>query len=185
MSNTSLLHSTLWMIITFVIGFTCIDIIARSWYGMSIIHNIIIVIITIAIAFVIEIYTCEEPNSNPDFDLENKIVENIELNGSIDLNKLADFEFRKMYICSPEAPMEQILEDGVFTISHRPFNNDNNYLIFVNEENEVVKFTGLNKKYKILNSTFKEYSRKDAVFKFKKLEYQDRTIYEVDYSIKK
>lgn len=142
---------------------------------------LIICVITLSSMY----YFYKNPRYNPDFNLENKIVENIELNGSIDLNKLADFEFRKMYICSPEAPMEQILEDGVFTISHRPFNNDNNYLIFVNEENEVVKFTGLNKKYKILNSTFKEYSRKDAVFKFKKLEYQDRTIYEVDYSIKK
>ncbi|HCQ6017536.1 TPA: hypothetical protein OL438_001641 [Clostridioides difficile] len=73
------------------------------------------------------------------------------------------------------------MEDGVFTISHRPFNNDNNYLIFVNEENEVVKFTGLNKKYKILNSTFKEYAREDAIFKFNKLEYKDKTIYELNY----
>ncbi|HBH3700929.1 TPA: hypothetical protein KSK42_003170 [Clostridioides difficile] len=103
------------------------------------------------------------------------------MNGSIDLNKLADFEFSKMYICSPEAPMEHILKDGIFTISHRPFNNDNNYLIFVNEENEVVKFTGLNKKYKILNSTFKEYAREDAIFKFNKLEYKDKTIYELNY----
>ena len=181
MSDTSLLHSTLWMIITFVIGFTCVDTIPRSWHGMSIIHDIIIIIITIIIAFIIETYTFDEPKFNPDFDLENKIAENIELNGSIDLNKLADFEFRKVYICSSEAPIEHILEDGVFTISHRPFNNDNNYLIFVNEENEVVKFTGLNKKYKILNSTFKEYAREDAIFKFNKLEYKDKTIYELNY----
>ncbi|MDB3310176.1 hypothetical protein C4194_00015 [Clostridioides difficile] len=138
------------------------------------------IIISIFVMIIVNsIYINNKTEYNQDFNLENKIVENIEADATVDLNKLVNFNFEKVYVCKNSIRMIDILKDKSFAISHKKIDGDSNYLIFVNKNNKVVRFTGLNKKYKILNSTFKIYSKKDAIFKFDKLRCKDTTVYEL------
>ncbi|HBG2405051.1 TPA: hypothetical protein KPK48_003253 [Clostridioides difficile] len=126
-------------------------------------------------------YFYKNPRYNPDFNLENKIVDSIELSGNVDLSKVTDFNFKKVYICNDKVNKYDIVDDILFASSCKKIDDDRNYIIFVNEKNKVIKYTGLNKKYQILNSSLKIYSKKDAIFKFDKLRYKDKTVYELNY----
>ncbi|MFQ4485703.1 hypothetical protein C4Z42_01735 [Clostridioides difficile] len=135
-------------------------------------------IVTI-IAFSSLHYFDKNSRYNPDFNLENKIVDSIELNGNVDLSKVTDFNFKKVYICNDKVNKYDIVDDILFSSSYKEIDDDRNYIIFVNEKNKVIKYTGLNKKYQILNSSLRMYSKKNAIFKFEKLRYKDKTVYEL------
>ncbi|ENY8332373.1 TPA: hypothetical protein ACKONR_000442 [Clostridioides difficile] len=143
--------------------------ISRGW------RMIIVSVITLSSMH----YFDKNPRYNPDFNLENKIVDSIELSGNIDLSKVTDFNFKKVYICNDKVNKYDIVDDILFVSSYKEVEDDRNYIIFVNEKNKVIKYTGLNKKYQILNSSLRMYSKKDAIFKFDKLRYNDKTVYEL------
>ncbi|MCC0699477.1 hypothetical protein KGF42_08560 [Clostridioides sp. ZZV15-6383] len=90
-----------------------------------------------------------------------------------------DFNFKKVYICNDKVNKYDIVDDILFSSSYKEIDDDRNYIIFVNEKNKVIKYTGLNKKYQILNSSLRMYSKKNAIFKFEKLRYKDKTVYEL------
>ncbi|HFL3270946.1 TPA: hypothetical protein ACG3PM_003095 [Clostridioides difficile] len=143
--------------------------ISRGW------RMIIVSVITLSSMH----YFDKNSRYNPDFNLENKIVDSIELNGNVDLSKVTDFNFKKVYICNDKVNKYDIVDDILFSSSYKEIDDDRNYIIFVNEKNKVIKYTGLNKKYQILNSSLRMYSKKNAIFKFEKLRYKDKTVYEL------
>ncbi|HGS9095689.1 TPA: hypothetical protein ACMU2U_001448 [Clostridioides difficile] len=64
--------------------------------------------------------------------------------------------------------------------SKSPYNDkDYNYLVFMNENNKVVKFVPLNKNYEILDTTFKEYKNENTIFEFEAKETGEKTIYKL------
>lgn len=178
MSTTNFALFLIWILAMILVSFGNFGIKHKSKIKISIGWRLIIVGV---IALSSMYYFDKNPRYNPDFNLENKIVDSIESSGNIDLSKVADFNFKKVHVCNNEMKIRDIVDDSLFTLSYKKIDNDSNYLIFVNENNKVVRYTILNKKYQILNSTFKEYARKDAIFKFNKLEYKDKTIYELNY----
>ncbi|HBH4034393.1 TPA: hypothetical protein KSL09_003217 [Clostridioides difficile] len=61
-----------------------------------------------------------------------------------------------------------------------PYNDkDYNYLVFMNENNKVIKFVPLNKDYKILDTNFKEYNNENTVFEFEAKETSEKTVYKL------
>lgn len=143
--------------------------ISRGW------RMIIVSVITLSSMH----YFDKNSRYNPDFNLENRIVDSIELSGNVDLSKVTDFNFKKVYICNDKVNKYDIVDDILFLSSYKEIDDDSNYIIFVNEKNKVIKYTGLNKKYQILNSSLRMYSKKNAIFKFEKLRYKDKTVYEL------
>ncbi|MBY2457050.1 hypothetical protein KWW84_01480 [Clostridioides difficile] len=143
--------------------------ISRGW------RMIIVSVITLSSMH----YFDKNSRYNPDFNLENRIVDSIELSGNVDLSKVTDFNFKKVYICNDKVNKYDIVDDILFLSSYKEIDDDRNYIIFVNEKNKVIKYTGLNKKYQILNSSLRMYSKKNAIFKFEKLRYKDKTVYEL------
>ncbi|HEK5054477.1 TPA: hypothetical protein SOL97_003268 [Clostridioides difficile] len=136
-------------------------------------------LIVTMIAFSSLHYFDKNARYNPDFNLENKIVDSIESSGNVDLSKVTNLDFEKVYICNDEINQSDIVNDVLFTSSYKEIDTDSNYIIFVNKKNKVIRYTGLNKKYQILNSSIRIYSRKDSIFKFDKLRYKDKTVYEL------
>lgn len=143
--------------------------ISRGW------RMIIVSVITLSSMH----YFDKNPRYNPDFNLENKIVDSIELSGNVDLSKVTNLDFKKVYICNDEINKSDIVNDILFTNSYKEIDTNSTYIIFVNKKNKVIRYTGLNKKYQILNSSLRMYSKKDAIFKFDKLRYKDKTVYEL------
>ncbi|HBF5866270.1 hypothetical protein KGF43_15430 [Clostridioides sp. ZZV14-6044] len=137
-----------------------------------------LLIVTI-MAFSSIYYFDKNPRYNPDFNLENKIVDSIETSGSVDLSKITNLNFEKVYICSDKINKYDIVNDILFINSYKEIDGDSTYIIFVNKKNKVIRYTGLNKKYQILNSSIRMYSKKDSIFKFDKLRYKDKTVYEL------
>ncbi|MCC0743914.1 hypothetical protein KGF43_15435 [Clostridioides sp. ZZV14-6044] len=153
-----------------------------------------------------------QSNFQLDFNTENEIVENIKDNKSVDLKKIIDIDFDKVYICSSylivkekvkdvsfisyieQKSDEETKDDSSFNIlsfnifnkdkedldNKSPYNDkDYNYLVFMNENNKVIKFVPLNKDYKILNTNFKEYNNENAVFEFEAKETGEKTVYKL------
>ncbi|MGX9758858.1 hypothetical protein ACWYRQ_21545 [Clostridioides difficile] len=153
-----------------------------------------------------------QSNFQLDFNTENEIVENIKDNKSVDLKKIIDIDFEKVYICSSylivkekvkdvsfisyieQKSDEETKEDSSFNIlsfnifnkdkedldNKSPYNDkDYNYLVFMNENNKVIKFVPLNKDYKILDTNFKEYNNENAVFEFEAKKTGEETVYKL------
>ncbi|HBH3700931.1 TPA: hypothetical protein KSK42_003172 [Clostridioides difficile] len=153
-----------------------------------------------------------QSNFQLDFNAENEIVENIKDNKFVDLKKIIDIDFDKVYICSSylivkekvkdvsfisyieQKSDEETKEDSSFNIlsfnifnkdkedldSKSPYNDeDYNYLVFMNENNKVIKFVPLNKDYKILDTNFKEYNNESTIFEFETKETDGKTVYKL------
>ncbi|HGM1386489.1 TPA: hypothetical protein ACKONT_002851 [Clostridioides difficile] len=153
-----------------------------------------------------------QSNFQLDFNTENEIVENIKDNKSVDLKKIIDIDFDKVYICSSYSIVKEKVKDisfisyieqksdeetkeySSFNIlsfnifnkdkkdvdSKSPYNDkDYNYLIFMNENNKVIKFVPLDKDYEILDTNFKEYNNKNTIFEFEVKETGEKTVYKL------
>ncbi|MGO0987494.1 hypothetical protein ACTPEW_16290 [Clostridioides difficile] len=151
-------------------------------------------------------------NFKLDFNTENEIVDNIKDNKVVDLKKIIDMDFDKVYICSSYLIVKEKVKDVSFIsyIEHKsdektkedsslnifsfnifnkdkedldnksPYNDkDYNYLVFMNENNKVIKFVPLNKDYKILDTNFKEYNNENTEFEFEAKETGEKTVYKL------
>lgn len=153
-----------------------------------------------------------QSNFQLDFNTENEIVENIKNNKPVDLKKIIDIDFDKVYICSSYLIVKEKVKDvsfisyieqksdedtkedsslNIFSFnifnkdkedldSKSPYNDkDYNYLVFMNENNKVIKFVPLNKDYKILDTNFKEYNNENTIFEFEAKETGEKTVYKL------
>ncbi|MCC0732120.1 MULTISPECIES: hypothetical protein [unclassified Clostridioides] len=132
-------------------------------------------------------------NFQLDFNTENEIVKNIKSNKPIDLKKIINVDFEKVYICNSYLIVKEKIQDVLF-ISYieqklkdkedldgkSPYNDkDYNYLVFMNENNKVIRFAPLNKDYEILDTNFKEYNNENAVFEFEAKKTGEETVYKL------
>lgn len=113
-----------------------------------------------------------------DFELENKIINDIENIGVVDMSKLVNFNFDKIsiYPYNPQKVIDN--KDSKDNKTETKFS----YMFFMDKDNRILKKVLLNKKYDILSDrSYKEFSKKDSILHFKKVINKDDIQYELAY----
>ncbi|HBE8718203.1 TPA: hypothetical protein KM432_002833 [Clostridioides difficile] len=112
-----------------------------------------------------------------DYRLEDNVINEIESNNVVNMGKLAKVKFSKISVHSSYDTL------GGFKRNIRSFNsgapkNKFSYILFLDENEKVVKTMILNEKYDIsLNRSHKEYLSKNATFKFNKVDKEGKVTY--------
>ncbi|HBG2133318.1 TPA: hypothetical protein KPJ62_003680 [Clostridioides difficile] len=115
---------------------------------------------------------------NMDFELENKIINDIENIGVVDISKLVNFNFDKIsiYPYNPQKTNDNKDLEG------NKIEANFSYMFFIDKDNHILKKVLLNKKYDILGDrSYKEFSKKDSIFHFKKVINKNDIQYELIY----
>ncbi|WP_227825254.1 MULTISPECIES: hypothetical protein [unclassified Clostridioides] len=112
-----------------------------------------------------------------DYRLEDEVVKEIEANKAVDLEKLAKIKFSKIAVYPSYSSIKDFkstIKDYNHTIPKDYFN----YIVFLDEKEELVKVMVLDKTYDILgNKSYKEYLTKNTTFKFNKVNKNNDTVY--------
>ncbi|MCC0671354.1 MULTISPECIES: hypothetical protein [unclassified Clostridioides] len=121
-----------------------------------------------------------------DYKLEQTISNSIEANNSVNLANVVNIDFNKVCIyysfsifeskssyVPPFAKCAEEFNEEIPKINFR-------YIVFLDEDGDAVKSLVLNKKYDILgNRSYMEYSKKDTLFRFKKVKGENEYHYEL------
>ncbi|HBH1544633.1 TPA: hypothetical protein KRM00_004211 [Clostridioides difficile] len=114
-----------------------------------------------------------------DYKLEQTISNSIEANNIVNLADVVNIDFDKVCVYYSYA-MFKLGKGEVGNIKEISKNNFS-YIVFLDEDGEAIKSIVLNKKYDILgNRSYMEYSKKDSLFKFKKVKGINEYHYELD-----
>ncbi|HBG8471542.1 TPA: hypothetical protein KRH38_003907 [Clostridioides difficile] len=139
-------------------------------------------IVTLSILFVLVVYFEIKQQEvrekyRLDYILEDKVVKEIESNKIVDLEKLAKIKFSKIAVY----PSYSSIKDFKSFINYynKAVPKDYfNYIVFLDEKEDLVKVMVLNKKYDILgDKSCKEYLNKETIFKFNKVNKNNDTAY--------
>ncbi|PBF99804.1 DUF4116 domain-containing protein [Clostridioides difficile] len=121
-----------------------------------------------------------------DYQLEYDIAESIETNKSVSLGNIVKEDFDKVCIYYSYSMFEPNKGEFQYFPTAKLYNkkipkNNFSYIVFLDEDGDTVKSLVLNKKYDILgNRSYMEYSKKDSLFKFKKVKGVNEYSYELN-----
>ncbi|MDW0076958.1 hypothetical protein RHK41_19805 [Clostridioides difficile] len=119
-------------------------------------------------------------NCKLDYRLEDEVIKTIESNNVVDFRKLAKVNFSKISVHSSYDTLGDFKGDIRAFNSEAPKNNFS-YILFLDENEKVVKTMVLNEKYDISRSrSHREYLSKNATFKFDKIDKEDEVIYRLE-----
>uniref|UniRef100_UPI0031B618E0 hypothetical protein n=1 Tax=Clostridioides difficile TaxID=1496 RepID=UPI0031B618E0 len=126
-----------------------------------------------------------------DYKLEQAISNSIEVNNSVNLANVVNIDFNKVCIYYSFSMLEKNKEGLLsYTLPIEQHTKEFNeeipkinfrYIVLLDKDGDVVKSFVLNKKYDILgNRSYMEYSKKDSLFKFKKVKGVNEYSYELN-----
>ncbi|EGT3944106.1 TPA: hypothetical protein KOR49_003808 [Clostridioides difficile] len=115
-----------------------------------------------------------------DYSLEDNVIKTIKSNNVVDFRKLAKVNFSKISVHSSYDTLGDFKGDIRALNSEAPKNNFS-YILFLDENEKVVKTMVLNEKYDISRSrSHREYLSKNATFKFNKVDKENEVTYRLE-----
>ncbi|MCC0726701.1 hypothetical protein KGF51_09805 [Clostridioides sp. ZZV14-6045] len=115
-----------------------------------------------------------------DYRLEDEVIKTIESNNVVDFRKLAKVNFSKISVCSSYDTLGDF-EGGISYANDRAPKNNFSYILFLDENEEVVKAMVLNKKYDIsVDRSYREYLSENVTFKFNKVDKENEVTYRLE-----
>ncbi|HBF2930454.1 TPA: DUF4116 domain-containing protein [Clostridioides difficile] len=154
---------------------------------MGLTYVVLLLPFLIPISFIFFLsYTKEKEAYQLDYQLEYNIAESIEANKSVSLANMVKENFDKVCIYYSYSMFEPNKGEFQYLPTAKHYNkeipkNNFSYIVFLDEDGEAIKSIVLNKKYDILgNRSYMEYSKKDSLFKFKKVKGVNEYSYELN-----
>lgn len=115
-----------------------------------------------------------------DYSLEDNVIKTIKSNNVVDFRKLAKVNFSKISVHSSYDTLGDF-EGGISYANDRAPKNNFSYILFLDENEEVVKAMVLNKKYDIsVDRSYREYLSENVTFKFNKVDKENEVTYRLE-----